>query len=153
NNCSYQSSVRINYFDPSDIHHPKDLILCRNYVKLELPFLENVSYSWNTGEQTSYIHASASGQYIYTATYRNCQFTDTIFLALRNVTEPSETISFCPGDSAFIHITGSDSVLWSDGFRDTIRYFYGAQQLNVEMFKDPCVVKKEVSAKLYPVRM
>jgi hypothetical protein len=97
--CTDSISIQVN--QPLSIFQGSDtLTICGLNTTLDATNSAAGTYSWNTGDATSNINVSASGEYHVTVTdTAGCSSSDTIFVSVIDPTITAGQSAFCLGDS------------------------------------------------------
>jgi hypothetical protein len=96
------------------VNLPNDTTLCASSIVFDASNPSS-SYSWSTGETSSSITATSSGNYGYTVTANNCSTTGSVQLELREVPSmslPNDTLS-CGGLFQINASHDGDAFIWS----------------------------------------
>lgn len=127
NGCTSVDSVEVVMYSLPEIYFLGDLAVCRGQSATIFAQSPNaVSYVWNTGAQTSYIHVTPQESTAYTVTVEDnhgCVNQDVVYLRVEEY--PVATITgpdgMCRGSSVELIARGAIYCLWNDGETDAQR--------------------------------
>ncbi|HRH56367.1 MAG TPA: gliding motility-associated C-terminal domain-containing protein [Chitinophagales bacterium] len=120
NSCgSVADTIVISGANAFNVNLGRDTIICDGKtltINASTPGI-NISYNWNTGEQTPTITVNQFGQYIVDVSNGNCTVSDTILvdvLDLPVIASLGNDTFFC-GNFSFPLFTGDAGTIWSTG--------------------------------------
>jgi len=111
-------SVHVTFVNPPVVNIGRDSLLCRNdSIKLDAFASDIVTYSWSTGDTTSYIHVKDTGIYYVDVYNTGCSATDTVIVSdyLENdLFDLGSDSAYCFFNGDTLHLNGpiADSYLW-----------------------------------------
>jgi len=92
-----------------------DITSCNDtIIKLIAPTAENLSYEWNTGESTSEINVTTSGQYILNLIQGVCQSPDTVNITIQESPEVNlgNDLTFCMDTSIILQVIENENLIY-----------------------------------------
>lgn len=127
NGCTSVDSVEVVMYPLPEIYFTGNLAVCRGQSATIYAHSPNaVSYLWNTGAQTNYIHTTPQESTAFTVTVEDnhgCVNQDVIYLVVEEY--PVATITgpdgMCRGSSIELIARGALYCLWNDGETDAQR--------------------------------
>lgn len=123
--CFNVDSVKIGEKQGAKIDLGKDTSLCISDT-LRIGVSQSGTYSWNTGQNTQYINATQSGEYILSLTESNCTSRDTINIVYDSLVLFSlgADTSLCSDSSILLNpvtYASNFDYLWNDNITDSFK--------------------------------